>query len=227
MSARVIAVLNQKGGSGKTTLSTNLAFGMSRRDLRVLLVDADPQGSARDWHENNRAGLIPVLGMDRETIQTDLKTVMDAYDVIIVDGAPRVSKVSSLAIKSSDLVLIPVQPSPYDVWACRDIVDSIKTRQELTEGAPVARFVISRAIKNTNLANDVLETIDQYDIPALVSRTSQRVSYANSAAEGETVFHSQDKGAREEMNGIVDEVLYVLGLGIDPFDIDSKPIIEG
>ena len=226
MCARVIAILNQKGGSGKTTLSTNLAFGILKMGKKVLLVDADPQGSTRDWHEKNGAKLVNVLGMDRETIQDDLKTVMDSYDIIIVDGAPRVSKASSLAIKSADLVLIPVQPSPYDVWACKDIVDSIETRQELTDGAPMARFVISRAIKNTNLSNDVLESIEQYKIPALVSRTTQRVSYADSASTGETVFHSQDKLARQEMSQLVDEVLHTLGLANDPFGKQKLEVSE-
>jgi chromosome partitioning protein len=66
--ATVIAVLNQKGGSGKTTIATNLAHALQRDGYKVLLVDSDPQGSTRDWNEANGGNIIPVVGLDRETL---------------------------------------------------------------------------------------------------------------------------------------------------------------
>jgi len=85
-SPTVIAVLNQKGGSGKTTTSTNLAFALQQAGSKVLLIDSDPQGSARDWNEANGGELMPVVGMDRETLPADLKAIFRYSPVLMISG---------------------------------------------------------------------------------------------------------------------------------------------
>ena len=204
----VIAVLNQKGGVGKTTIATNLTHGLCLKGYKTLLVDGDPQGSARDWHEANGAMLVPCIGLDRETILTDLKAVSSSYDIIIIDGAPQIAKLSAAAIRAADVVLIPVQPSPYDIWATADLIDLVKQRQEVAEGKPEACFILSRIIKNTNLSKDVIEALKDYDLPVLDAKTSQYVGYANSASKGESVFSSPSTLlACLEFKPIVDEVI--------------------
>lgn len=108
---KVIAVLNQKGGSGKTTIATHLARALQLDGADVLLVDSDPQGSARDWAAVREDQPVPVVGIDRPTIERDLKSVA-RKDYVVIDGAPQ----------AADFVLIPVQPSPYDIWATADLV---------------------------------------------------------------------------------------------------------
>ncbi len=204
----VISVLNQKGGVGKTTIATNLAHGLIVKGYAVLLVDGDPQGSARDWHEANNAMLLPCIGLDRETLSADLKAVWRGYDIVVIDGAPQIAKLSAAAIKASDVVLIPVQPSPYDIWATADLVDLIKQRQQVSDGKPDAAFVLSRIIKNTNLSKDVVEALQDYDLPVLASRTSQYVAYAQSAAMGESIFSYNLSGlAALEFRAILDEII--------------------
>ncbi len=164
---KVISVLNQKGGAGKTTIAANLAHALLLDDYKVLLVDSDPQGSLRDWNESNGGELIPVIGLDRETLPKDLKAVSKGYDFIVIDGAPQIAKMSAAAVKASDLILIPVQPSPYDVWACGDLVDIVTARQEVTEGKPLAYFIISRAIKKTKLSGEIKSALGGYELPIL------------------------------------------------------------
>jgi chromosome partitioning protein len=184
----IIAVLNQKGGSGKTTLATNLGYSFLLDYKRVLLVDADPQGSARDWRESNPSCSLPVIGLDRETISKDLDAVSSSYDLVIIDGAPQLEKMSVAVVKIADLIIIPVQPSPYDIWACADLVDIIKARQDITEGKPRAVFIISRLIRNTKLSQEISNALEEYGFPVLKASTAQRIIYPTSAAEGKTVF---------------------------------------
>lgn len=207
---KVIAVLNQKGGSGKTSISTNLSYALKQDDFKVLLVDSDPQGSARDWNEAGNGEVVPVVGLDRDTLAKDLNAIKGGYDWVIIDGAPQVERLSAAAVKAADLVLIPVQPSPYDVWACADLVDMVKTAQVVRDGSPIALFVISRAIKNTKLSSDVAQAVTDYELPVLEAMTTQRVSYPTSAADGQTVFHVADDKAINEILSIKNEVMEAL-----------------
>ncbi|WP_020560825.1 ParA family partition ATPase [Thiofilum flexile] len=207
---QVIAVLNQKGGSGKTTIATNLAHALKLAKSKVLLVDSDPQGSARDWNEANQGQVLPVVGLDRETLPTDLIAISGGYDYVVIDGAPQIAKLAAAAVKCADLVLIPVQPSPFDIWATADLVELIKTRQSLTDGKPLAVFVISRAIKNTKLSQEVNEALEGYGLPILLHGTSQRVIYPTVAVTGQTVFSEAGNPAIEEIEALAQEVLELL-----------------
>ena len=185
---KVIAVLNQKGGAGKTTIATNLAHALMLDKHKILLVDSDPQGTLRDWNAANDANVLPVVGLDRETLHKDLKAISKGYDFVIIDGAPQIEKLSASAVKAADLIIIPVQPSPYDIWACADLVDIIKARHEVTEGLPPAYFMISRAITNSKLSGEAAIALDGYELPTLQHGTKQRVAYPTTASDGLTVF---------------------------------------
>lgn len=203
---KVVAVLNQKGGSGKTTIATNLACALQADGDTVLLVDADPQGSARDWNEANEASLIPVVGLDRETLPKDLKAIWETYNWVVIDGAPQIAKLSAAAVRAADLVLIPVQPSPYDIWACADLIDIVEARQEVTGGTPKAAFLVSRAIKNTKLGGEVSAALKEYGLPVFECGTTQRVAYPTTAAEGRTVIDHPESEAAREIEAIKNEL---------------------
>ena len=189
----VIAVLNQKGGSGKTTLATHLARALQLDGDRVLLVDSDPQGSARDWAAADPDNALPVVGIDRPTIERDLK-VIQPHDFVVIDGAPQAADLAVSAIKAADLVLIPVQPSPYDIWAASDLVDLIRQRIEVTDGRLRAAFVITRAIKGTRIGAEIEDALAGYGLPVLAARITQRVSYPTTAASGRTVLDAEPTG---------------------------------
>jgi len=207
----IISVLNQKGGSGKTTISINLARALSDKRYKVLLVDSDPQGSARDWSAACDESSITVIGIDRATLSRDVFKFSSLYDFIIIDGAPQLANMATSAIKCSDIIIIPVQPSPYDIWATEDLVDVIHARQNVADGKPYAAFLISRKIKNTTLGNEISNALSGYNLPILKNGTSQRVVYAKTAALGHTVFDSSnDKEAMNEMILISEELLSIV-----------------
>ena len=195
--SKIIAVLNQKGGAGKTTLSTNLARALQQDGDKVLLIDSDPQGSARDWNAAGNGELLPVVGLDRPTLAKDIQAIQDNQDWLIIDGAPQIAELAVAAIKCADMILIPVQPSPYDVWAC----------QEVTNGKPKAAFIISRVIKNTQLSKEIGEALEGYGLPVFKNFTSQRVIYPKSAATGLTVLDAESSGdAAAEIRAIAQEL---------------------
>ena len=189
----VIAVLNQKGGSGKTTIATHLARSLQLDGDSVLLVDSDPQGSARDWAAVREEQPVTVVGIDRPTIERDLKQIA-RKDFVVIDGAPQAADLAVSALKAADFVLIPVQPSPYDIWATAELVDLVKQRIELTDGRLQAAFVVSRAIKGTRIGGEVAEALAGYDLPVLQARITQRVSYPVTASAGTTVLDADPAG---------------------------------
>lgn len=208
----VIAVLNQKGGAGKTTTATNVAACLRiTHGAEVLLVDLDPQGSAVAWGDARGDepgdGHIPVMQMGK-ALPRDLPKVAHAFDYVVIDGAPQISELATAAIKAADVVLVPVQPSPYDIWACEELVGLIKAYQDLTEGRPKAAFVVSRAIVGTRLEGEVREALEEYELPVFAHGTCQRQAYANTVKKGGSVVELADGDkAHAEIRALTDELL--------------------
>lgn len=200
--------LNQKGGVGKTTLALHVADAMARRKRRVLVVDADPQGSALDWAAARRGEpLFPVAGLPKASIHKELPALAAGYELVVIDGPPRVYDVARSIIMASDLVVIPVQPSPYDVWAAKEIVDLLQEGL-IYKPALKAAFAINRKIVNTALGRDVVEALAEYPLPVLRTAVCQRVALAESAAAGQTVFETNPgHPAGEELSALVDDIL--------------------
>jgi chromosome partitioning protein len=205
---KVISLLNQKGGVGKTTLAVHIATGLALKNKRVLLIDADPQGSALDWAAA-RAGelLFPVVGLPKASIHKELPAIATGYDVVLIDGPPRVYEVARSAIMASDMILIPVQPSPYDEWAAQEIVDLLSEASAFKETLKAA-FVINRKIANTAIGRDVAEALSGYPFPVLKSKINQRVAFAESATQGKTVFElGAENQASREITLLVNEIM--------------------
>lgn len=210
---KVIAILNQKGGVGKTTLAIHIATAIALKGRKVLLLDADPQNSALDWAAARHGQpLFPVVALPKSSIHKELPSLADKFDVVIIDGPPRVHDVARSAIMASDLVLVPVQPSPYDVWASKEIMDLLNEAAVYKPNLKKA-FIINRKIVNTAIGRDVAEALSEYPVPVLNTTIGQRVAFAESAAKGLTVFElDPDMLASQEMGQLVDEAEALIGL---------------
>lgn len=191
--ANVVALLNPKGGCGKTTLAIHLAHAFSMKKQKVLLIDTDPQGSARDWREtvpDDFQAPFPVVGIDRPTVDKDIKALSEGVDWVFIDGAAKLEQMIASALKAADLVLIPIQPSPLDIWACSDLVDLVNTRHQITDGHPTTVFQITRAKKGTRLEKEVKGAIKEYGFPVLDGIIHDRTVFAHSISEGRTAMNS-------------------------------------
>ena len=203
----IISFLNQKGGVGKTTLAVHFAMGLSIAGAKVLLIDADPQGSALDWAGSREGDApFPVIGLPKPSLHRETPKHIPNYDYIVIDGPPRVNELARSAIMASDLVLVPVQPSPYDVWAAKEIIDLLAEASSFKEKLKAA-FVINRKIVNTAIGRDVADSLAEYPIPVLNSQVCQRVSFAESAAQGLTVLEIDPGGTgSQEIKSLITEV---------------------
>jgi len=212
----VIAIQQQKGGAMKTTLSINMLAAMVRRGMDAVLVDSDPQGTARDVGAARQGDDQPlrIYGIDRpELIPKQVANINAEY--VIIDGASKANKLAEAAIKVADLVLIPVQPSKLDVWGCEDLVNMIKDRQDDLAGTGrelKAAFVMTRVASKTKLSKTIRKEIDVFGLPIIEGQAEQRIVYADSAGEGLSVFDwkPKPKAAIAEIELILDNALSML-----------------
>jgi chromosome partitioning protein len=204
----IIGVLNMKGGSGKSTIATNLARGLQEHG-ETCIVDADPQGTALRWDNATPEDAdMPAVFAASLPLDKRIPALAKGWDYVVVDGAAKAKNRTRQCVQAADVVLVPVRPSGADIWASEWLVGVIQNHQRMTGGVPAGAFVISQQIVGTNLAGEIGDVLGQYDLPVLEGRTSQRVAYAEALSVGSTVLDVEPEGkASGEVRSITEETL--------------------
>ena len=202
---KVISILNSKGGVGKSTLACQLARAFHRLPARVLLIDTDTdQRSSYGWGEIQDARIgLPVI-VAGANLERDLKAVGGSFDYIFVDGAAKLEKVDVQAIRVSDLVIVPLQPSLFDVWPVRRLVGVMGDRRELMNGKPDVAFVATNHNPRVKESAELREVLAEYEsMPLLEAGMPDRVIYSRSLDAGQSVFDWQGEDLSESRSALV------------------------
>lgn len=206
MTHTVITVAQQKGGAGKTTVAAHLAVALSQRGKRVAVIDIDPQGSLAMWHKirEERFGE-GYTGMTFATtsgwrVSSEINRLKREHDYIIIDSPPHTEADAKTAIREADLVLLPVQPSPTDLWATQATLKLAKDERKLV------KVVLNRVSPNSKLAQMALETLGEDDV--LDNALGNRVLFASALAEGRTATETNPSHvAAQEVKALAQEIL--------------------
>ena len=207
----IVALLNQKGGVGKTTLATHIAGELALRGDTVILLDADPQGSALDWTQRRSQQGLPRLfsaaGLARETLHQEAPELARRADHVIIDGPPRIAALARSALLAADRVLIPVQPSPYDLWASAEMVNLIREAQVFKPNLRAA-FATNGRVSPAVIGRKARGALADQPLPALQAEVRQRIVFAESVAAGRLARElAPDSAAAREVSSLVDELL--------------------
>jgi len=201
----IIAVVGNKGGAGKTTLSVNLAAGLAKQTSTVL-VDADPQGSALQWNAfSDGDQAISVLEATDE-LNTQLTKLSQDHNYVVVDCPPSVHAPQTISVlEVCDLALIPVQPSPVDLWATVHTEKAVEEAQ-LSNAKLQAMLVINQLESRTTLSRLVRDAVAEIGLPVAKTALRRRAIFRNSVLEGKNVFEVGRRGA--DAANEIDELIY-------------------
>ncbi len=215
MTARIVAITNQKGGSGKTTTSMSLAADLGLRGLRVLVVDADPQSSATRWYAMSpESRPVPAtvvnLAEARDKIGKTIKDHLENYELIVIDCPPNLESPITLSVMLlADLAIAPIIPSAIDTWATEKLLGVVSMARAHNDGLLVRAML--NQVRGTALAKAIAADLSEDPaLELLPVHLSLRTAFGEAAALGLPVHFTDDHRAIEEVSALGDEVLQLL-----------------
>jgi chromosome partitioning protein len=206
----IISVTSLKGGVGKSTVAQNIAVCFANSGYKVCIVDADTNQSAIRWSglRNESKPKVPVFGLpDGTSLAANIKPLNEDYEIVLIDGTPSLSKITSKIILLADLLLIPILPSGLDVWATEHFIDRYNEACEQKESKIPAFFILNKFKPNTNFSKEVREVLPDTGIPVMANVLNDRVAYAEAVVQGLGVFEYKDDKAKNEIAKLFNELI--------------------
>jgi chromosome partitioning protein len=208
----IISITNLKGGVGKSTLSQNLAVAFAEEGKKVCLADTDSeQQTSVKWSSMRGEDLktIPVYLINPEKITEEILTLKKNYDVVLIDGTPALTELTTRIVILSDFVFVPVLPSIADVWALDTFLKRFKeakmTKESLGATVKIA-MILNRFSEKTNLDKEVQDALLNFDLLLFDSKISNLVAYREATAQGLGVMEMKEKKAKIELKSLFQEI---------------------
>lgn len=203
--SKVITVAQHKGGAGKTTIATHLAIGLAQNGYRVAALDTDPQGSMSSWYEARQRygheGMVEIgfsAFSDWWRVRPEIDRLRDNYDLVIIDCPPHTKDDAQKAVSEADLVVVPIQPSPTDLWATMKTIDLTNDEEAHTY------LLLNRIISNSKLSRQFIEELPRCRFDATIGN---RVAFSMAMGEGKAVTETESSSlAAQEICAVVDEL---------------------
>ena len=204
---KVISVLNQKGGSGKSTISQNIAIGLARAGEKILLIDTDPQKTTTMWNSLREDDLdVLVLSIeDPKALKKSLQEFKPIYNRIIIDGCASENKTMAASIISSDFIIIPLQPTGADFWSTETLEERILEAKEIKDIE--VRYLFTRfPTSQTLLSRDITDLMQDQNFEVLETKVFNRIAYADAMTSHKSVYEWNDAKAKDEIEGVIQEI---------------------
>lgn len=214
--ALTIAVVSQKGGVGKTTLTLNLAAALHAGGSRVLVVDADPQGTAQVWSDIAQESGVDaptVVATTGPSMRQVLSSMGDSFDVIVIDTPPRMNAEAKAAMLQAHVVLVPLAPGPENVWSLAQTASAIEEVQ-LYRPDLLVRAVLNKMDKRTALSASLRDDLGATSLQAFDNTLTARVAFPEATATGQgAVSYAPRSPAAREVAALADEILELVATG--------------
>ena len=203
----IISLVNQKGGVGKTTIAVNLAGCLSERGLNTCLVDADPQGSVLQWASISGEHPFDVDHRPSAALLNDRKGLSRGYDHVIIDAPPAMGEIARAILTISHLVIIPIGPSPLDIWSSKETVSLLPEARKRNRRLK-AKLLICRKIVGTRVGREAREALETYGMDVFENEISQRVAFVEAMISGRSVqSYAPGSEAASEIRLLCEEIM--------------------
>ena len=213
---KILAISNLKGGVGKSTIAQNIAAQFAQNGVKVCIADTDTeQKTSVKWASLRDSSLvsIPVFSIAPEKVSQEILGLKQKYDLVIVDGTPALTELTTRIIILSDLVIVPILPGGGDIWALENFLEryqEAKVTKESYGGKVDIAVIVNRYNERTTLDREVVNAIQDFGVTILATKLANRVSYREATIQGISVHDTKDEKAKQEIEELTKEIEQIM-----------------